>query len=230
MGRKTVSDKSYRQRDNLTLTTGGGGVSSSCDVAAPKPYTDILELIASASLRSCCGCHEGWFKRRGDHAWINAGLKGHVPEQVFDYIPTWHDTQPAFPASSKHHTFTRLDHSTSKPQMKSGTRTISTKPTKKFKAEPANISTATRFCFRVRVEDVPGPPLGRSITLANDLLKRNFGRSFNWDSDYVYTPVNIGGEGKAWILLDADKNVEPKPDLKDVELVTFRVRVIKDSL
>lgn len=80
------------------------------------------------------------------------------------------------------------------------------------------------------MEDVPGPPLGRSITLANNFLSRNFRRSFSWDSDYVYTPVNIGGQGKAWILLDIDKNVEPKPDPKDVKLVTFRVRGSKDSL
>ncbi|KAK4033580.1 hypothetical protein C8A01DRAFT_19490, partial [Parachaetomium inaequale] len=87
-----------------------------------------------------------------------------------------------------------------------------------------------RYCFRVRVEDVPGPPLGRSITLANDFLRRTFDRSFSWDSDYVYTPVNIDGQGKAWILLDVEKDVEPKLDLKDVNLSTFRVRVVNDSL
>lgn len=69
-----------------------------------------------------------------------------------------------------------------------------------------------------------------ALTLANDFLRGNFHRNFSWDSDYVYTPVNIGGKGKAWILLDVNKNVEPKPDARDVELVTFRVRVIKDSL
>ncbi|KAK0720163.1 hypothetical protein B0H67DRAFT_178118 [Lasiosphaeris hirsuta] len=108
--------------------------------------------------------------------------------------------------------------------MEPRTQTTSTKQTGQLK------STTTRFCFRVRVEDVPGPPLGRSLTLANDFLRRNFCRSFSWESDYVYTPVNIGGQGKVWVLLDVDKNVEPKPDLKDVELVTFRVRAIKDSL
>ena len=114
--------------------------------------------------------------------------------------------------------------------MKARTQTTSADPSEEFKAEPEVKSAATRFCFRVRVEDIPGPPLGRSLTLANDFLNRNFHRSFSWESDYVYTPANIGGEGKAWILLDVDKNVEPKPDLKDVELVTFRVKCGEDSL
>jgi len=82
----------------------------------------------------------------------------------------------------------------------------------------------------VRVEGVTGPPLGRSITLANHFLGRNFGRNFGWDRDYVHTPVNIGGNGKSWVLLDIDKNVELKPNPSDVELVAFRVRVIEDSL
>lgn len=115
--------------------------------------------------------------------------------------------------------------------MESETQATSTKPTEQYKrAESADISTATRFCFRVRVEDLPGLPLGRSITLADDFLRRNFHRSFSWDSDYAYTPVNIGEEGKAWILLDVDKNVETKPDLQDVKLVAFRVRFIEGSL
>jgi hypothetical protein len=80
------------------------------------------------------------------------------------------------------------------------------------------------------VEDIPGAPLGRSITLANDFLRRNFDRDFSWISDYVYTPGNIGEEGKAWILLDVDKNVEPKPDLRDVALVIFRVKNVENSL
>jgi hypothetical protein len=125
---------------------------------------------------------------------------------------------------------TNLTINTRTPQMESEIQATSTKPTEQFKAEPANKSIATRFCFRVQVEVIPGPPLGRSITLANDFLRRNFDRNFSWDSDYAYTPVNIGGEGKAWILLDVNKNVEPKPDPRDVELVTFKVRVIKDSL
>lgn len=93
-----------------------------------------------------------------------------------------------------------------------------------FKTEAANSPPPTRFCFRVRVEDLRGPPLGRSITLANQFLGQTFQRGFSWDSDYVYTPVNIGDKGKAWILLDVAKDVEPKPDLKDVRLQTFRVK------
>jgi hypothetical protein len=112
--------------------------------------------------------------------------------------------------------------------MEPGTQATGIIPTEQ--AEPASKSTLTRFCFRVRVEDIPGPPLGRSITLANDYLRQNIGRDFSWDSDYVYTPVNIGEIGKSWILIDVDKNVEPKPDLKDVKLVTFRVRFIENSL
>jgi hypothetical protein len=46
----------------------------------------------------------------------------------------------------------------------------------------------------------------------------------------VYTPVNIGEKGKAWMLLDVNKNVEPKPDPKEVEIVTFRVKVVEDSM
>ena len=117
-----------------------------------------------------------------------------------------------------------------RPQMEPETQTTSAGTTKEFEAEPANKLTPTRFCFRLRLEDVPGPPLGRSITLANDFLSRNFHRSFNWDSDYPYTPANIDGEGKAWILLDVAKNVEPKPDSRDVNLKTFRVKRIGDSL
>ena len=99
-----------------------------------------------------------------------------------------------------------------------------------FKTHPANKPAATRFCFRVRVEDIPGPPLGRSLTLAHDFVKRNFDRDFSWDTDYVYTPTNIGAEGKAWILLDVDKNVEPKPDLDSLTLVAYKVTAIEHSL
>ena len=96
--------------------------------------------------------------------------------------------------------------------------------------EPTKELTPTRFCFRVRVEDLPGPPCGRSITLANDFLSRNFRRTFSWDSDYPHTPVNIDGIGKAWILLDVATNVEPKPDLRDVNLKIFRVNGIGGSM
>ena len=46
----------------------------------------------------------------------------------------------------------------------------------------------------------------------------------------MYTPCNIGEKGKAWILLDVDKNVEPKPAIQDVELVIFRVFAKGDSM
>jgi hypothetical protein len=114
--------------------------------------------------------------------------------------------------------------------MDSATPTPSRQPVRELKSEPGNTLNATRYCFRVRVEDLPGPPLGRSITLANDFLRRNFHRSFSWDTDYVYTPVNIDGQGKAWVLLDVDKNVEPRPDSNEVDLFTFRVSVVEDSL
>lgn len=78
----------------------------------------------------------------------------------------------------------------------------------------------------MRVEDLPGPPLGRSITLANHFLSRTFNRIFSWAIDYVYTPVNIDGRGKAWILLDVFKNPEPPPDPRDVKLKAFSVKSV----
>jgi hypothetical protein len=93
-------------------------------------------------------------------------------------------------------TFVARPSPTPKAHMDSAIPTPSTRPIKELKAESGNRLNATRYCFRVRVEDLPGPPLGRSITLANDFLRRNFHRSFSWDTDYVYTPVNIDGQGK----------------------------------
>lgn len=87
-----------------------------------------------------------------------------------------------------------------------------------------------RYCFRVRVEKIPGPPLGRSITLANDFMLRNFDREFSWDLDYVYTPANIGEEGKAWILIDVDKAASPSPKYEDVKLKVFRVNVVEEVM
>lgn len=88
----------------------------------------------------------------------------------------------------------------------------------------------TRFCFRVHVEDIPDHPLSRSITLANDFLGRNFHRSFSWDTDYLYTPVGIDGKGKAWILLDFAKDIEPKPHSSNVNLKIYKVKGSGDSL
>lgn len=81
----------------------------------------------------------------------------------------------------------------------------------------------TRYCFRVRVEQIPGPPLGRSITLANDFMLPRFNREFDWDRDYVYTPVRIDQTGSQWLLLDIDKDLHPLADSRTVDLAVFRV-------
>lgn len=80
------------------------------------------------------------------------------------------------------------------------------------------------------MEDIPDHPLSRSITLANDFLGRNFHRSFSWDTDYLYTPVGIDGKGKAWILLDFAKDIEPKPHSSNVNLKIYKVKGSGDSL
>ncbi|KAF6833195.1 hypothetical protein CPLU01_05714 [Colletotrichum plurivorum] len=98
------------------------------------------------------------------------------------------------------------------------------------KASVTETLNPVRYCFRVQVEKIPGPPLGRSITLANDFMRRNFDREFSWDLDYVYTPTNIGGEGKAWILIDVYKSATPSPKYGDVKLKVFRVGVVEEVM
>ncbi|KAK2047270.1 hypothetical protein LZ31DRAFT_629338 [Colletotrichum somersetense] len=83
-----------------------------------------------------------------------------------------------------------------------------------------------RYCFRVRLEEIPGVSLGRSITLANDFVSKNFQRDFTWDKDYVYTPHNIDGVGKQWIFFDVDVDTSPKPIYEDVRLHVYRVSVV----
>lgn len=40
-------------------------------------------------------------------------------------------------------------------------------------------SRPVRYCFKVPVEQIPGPALGRSITLANDFMLPRFRRKFD---------------------------------------------------
>ncbi|EAQ93298.1 predicted protein [Chaetomium globosum CBS 148.51] len=112
--------------------------------------------------------------------------------------------------------------------MAPSTQTIRTGPLKGLKA--ADVLTPMRICFRVRVEDVPGALPDRCVILANDFLNRNFHRDFDRERDYAHTPVNTRNEGKAWIILDVNKHVEPKPDPRTVELVTLRVKRVQGSL
>ncbi|KAK2050946.1 hypothetical protein LY76DRAFT_466314, partial [Colletotrichum caudatum] len=86
-----------------------------------------------------------------------------------------------------------------------------------------------RYCFRVRLEEIPGVPLQRSITLVNDFISQNFQRNFTWDKDYVHTPHNIDGNGKQWILLDVDTSTSPKPKYEDVMLHVYRVSVVRNK-
>lgn len=88
-------------------------------------------------------------------------------------------------------------------------------------------SLPTRFCLRVRVQEIPGPPLGRSLTLAKAFLQTKFGRPFSWETDYVYTPYGIEGEGKQWVLVDPDSRgagAGAKVDVEDVRVVVLRVK------
>lgn len=87
-----------------------------------------------------------------------------------------------------------------------------------------------RYCFRVRVEQIPGPALGRSITLANDFMLPRFHRKFDWDYDYIYTPVNIERMGSMWLLLDVNRDLHPKTTSQNVDLVVFKVRSVGDVL
>ncbi|KAI6367777.1 hypothetical protein MCOR25_004853 [Pyricularia grisea] len=89
---------------------------------------------------------------------------------------------------------------------------------------PSLISKPVRYCFRVHVQHIPGPPLARSLTLANDFMRPRFDRDFDWAKDYVHTPVNIGEQGKSWVLLDVDKNVHKSASSQDVDLVILRVK------
>ena len=89
-------------------------------------------------------------------------------------------------------------------------------------------SLPTRFCLHVRVQEIPGPPLGRALTLAKAFLQTKFGRPFSWDTDYVYTPYGIEGEGKQWVLVDPDcrggGGAGAKVDVEDVRVVVLRVK------
>ncbi|KAK1641523.1 hypothetical protein BDP81DRAFT_310146 [Colletotrichum phormii] len=99
-------------------------------------------------------------------------------------------------------------------------------PSTDGKAETATTPAhPLRFCFRVKVEEIPGVPLQRSITLANDFLSQNFQRGFTWDSDYIYTPHDIADSGKKWILLDVGKNISTSSQYDDVELEVYRVNI-----
>ncbi|KAL2759354.1 hypothetical protein ACRALDRAFT_2096768 [Sodiomyces alcalophilus JCM 7366] len=87
-----------------------------------------------------------------------------------------------------------------------------------------------RYCFKVPVEQIPGPALGRSITLANDFMLPRFNRKFDWKHDYIYTPVNIEKSGHMWLLLDVGKDAYPQASSDNVDLAVFKVRSIDGVL
>lgn len=86
--------------------------------------------------------------------------------------------------------------------------------------------TPKRICFRVRVDEIPGVPEARALTLANHFMEERFSRKFSWNQDYIYTPASIDGSGKAWILLDI--NASPTTVNSQVPLEAFRVTITGD--
>lgn len=64
-----------------------------------------------------------------------------------------------------------------------------------------------RALISFRLENIPGKPLARSLTIANLFTTQFFQREFSWDMDYVYTPADIEAtSGKRYLILDINKN------------------------
>lgn len=82
-----------------------------------------------------------------------------------------------------------------------------------LKSQPElNTLETNRFFFTFQLQQIPGKPGARSLTIAHEFMQRNFGRDFSWEKDYVYTPTNICDEsGKARVLLDMNAKLGPKP-------------------
>lgn len=90
---------------------------------------------------------------------------------------------------------------------------------------------ASRFCFRFQVEQIPGEPCARPLTLVNAFMERFHQRKFSWDDDYIYTPSNIDHDkGKAYLILDVNKQCVPKPATEDVRICCYRVAVINNIM
>lgn len=90
---------------------------------------------------------------------------------------------------------------------------------------------ASRFCFRFRVEQIPGEPCARPLTLVNAFMERFFQREFSWKDDYIYTPSNIDHDkGKAYLILDVNKQCVPKPATEDVRICCYRVAVVDNTM
>lgn len=82
-----------------------------------------------------------------------------------------------------------------------------------------------RYCFRVQVDDIPGVPEARALTLVNRFMLERFARRFSWELDYVYAPANIDGSGKAWVLLDVGKDATTTSSLDQIRLDVFKVKI-----
>jgi hypothetical protein len=76
------------------------------------------------------------------------------------------------------------------------------------------------LCFRFQVEQIPGEPCARPLTLVNAFMERFHQRKFSWEDDYIYTPSNIDHDkGKAYLILDVNKQCVPKPATEDEDLL-----------
>src|ERR1700753_36404 len=86
-----------------------------------------------------------------------------------------------------------------------------------------NSSSAIRLLFKVNIEDIPGTPTARHLTLATTFTERYLDREFDWKKDHIHIPANIDHEkGRAFILLDWNARTLPSPE-KDGQPSYYKV-------
>ena len=93
-----------------------------------------------------------------------------------------------------------------------------------------NVKRLVRYAFSFQVEQIPGEPGARSLTIANAFMQNRFQRDFSWQDDYVYTPANIDQqEGRAFMLLDINKGSASTVMINNLDIKCFKV-IVKDSM
>lgn len=91
-------------------------------------------------------------------------------------------------------------------------------------SQPCDAQQPQRICFKFKVENIPGEPTRRPITLVDASMLHFFQRSFSWDEDYMLAPSNIDhAKGSGFLVLDINKNYTPTPDVHNVPMSYYKV-------
>ncbi|KAF2455768.1 hypothetical protein BDY21DRAFT_288683 [Lineolata rhizophorae] len=85
-------------------------------------------------------------------------------------------------------------------------------------------TNSKRICLRFNVDDIPGEPGRRPMTVTDAFMDRFCQRPYSWDTDHLYVPCNVDAStGVAYMLLDINKQSALFHKLDDIPIRCFNV-------